>query len=595
MRTIGKLRPSQIITTYGPGAIVELRNISIIIAGLDVWRPDEEKDLVDEPRLVRALGREALYKPAYREDEKGWPIGTIPAYIFPEYYVCPSLKCRRLAKYTEFDMQKQQKFTCKTCKYSIAFPSRFIVACPNGHIDDFPWLDYVHSGASGGCDGPLKLWETGVSGAISDIYVECEKCQKKRSLGPAFNTENGSPTGPCCSRRPWFGPENRDPKKCTQAQRTMLRGASNVYFPIVRSALSIPPWVDPLQMLISKYERDMAKLKTVQDMENYIRFTNKPELARFTSFQLFNELDRRRQRGVESGSTILYEEWEALRQRDPSSGKVHFEIDRVEVPAILNDWVEGLVQVKRLREVRAVLGFSRIDSLGEPGEDVSEPVKMVPLNSAPQNWLPAVETLGEGIFIEFKEKQIRTWEKSPKIGQIASKMETLYGGWRSEKGLKKIVFPGMRYMLLHSISHGLLRQLALECGYSASSLRERIYCSADTTKPMSGILIYTASVDSDGSLGGLVELGDTRRFGHLFANSLHEMAICSSDPLCAGHQPEVQMTLNGAACHACMMASETSCERGNRLLDRNLVVTTFAGSGFEFFSPKLYRGITNGK
>jgi len=145
-------------------------------------------------------------------------------------------------------------------------------------------------------------------------------------------------------------------------------------------------------------------------------------------------------------------------------------------------------------------------------------------------------------------------------------------------------FPGVRYAMLHTLSHLLVRELALECGYNAASIRERIYASTDGDKPQAGILIYTAAADSDGTLGGLVELGKPENLGRLLTQALARAGICSSDPLCSEHDPGKDRSLHAAACHACSFVSETSCERGNRYIDRALVVPTLEIADAAFFS-----------
>jgi hypothetical protein len=195
-----------------------------------------------------------------------------------------------------------------------------------------------------------------------------------------------------------------------------------------------------------------------------------------------------------------------------------------------------------------------------------------------------VEVRGEGIFIELEEKAVTEWEAKPEVQARASAMARTFRAWEIERGVAPSTFPGARYVLLHSLAHILIRQVSLDCGYSASSVRERLYSSADPVRTMAGVLLYTASPDSEGSLGGLVDLGSPQRFTGLFSTALRSATRCSSDPLCADHQPDVHATINAAACHACILASETSCETFNRFLDRNALVPTMAASTLAFFA-----------
>ena len=145
-------------------------------------------------------------------------------------------------------------------------------------------------------------------------------------------------------------------------------------------------------------------------------------------------------------------------------------------------------------------------------------------------------------------------------------------------------FPRLPYVMLHSLAHMLMTTISLDCGYPASSLRERVYAGVDSY----GVLIYTGSSDSEGTLGGLVEAG--RRFPEHLARACLDNLLCSNDPVCAEHIPEASFEgrpLHGAACHGCLLISETSCEQRNDFLDRALVVPTVSVPGAAFFDTTL--------
>jgi hypothetical protein len=155
-----------------------------------------------------------------------------------------------------------------------------------------------------------------------------------------------------------------------------------------------------------------------------------------------------------------------------------------------------------------------------------------------------------------------------------SRLRAAHIRWRNNRnmgGPPEDHWPGDRYLLLHTLSHLLVREIALECGYSSASITERIYSNSERSE--AGILLYTAASDSEGTLGGLVRLADAIQMDRLLRAAFANARRCSSDPLCAEHAPLVtEDTLHGAACHACVFASETTCERGNRFLDRRLIV-----------------------
>ena len=250
-----------------------------------------------------------------------------------------------------------------------------------------------------------------------------------------------------------------------------------------------------------------------------------------------------------------------------------FRIEKSEIPECLKDYIEDVVLVKRLREVLVLQGFRRITP-----ESPSEDDKIfsgyhvegdcISLSKEDLDWYPGIEMLGEGIFIRLKEDRVKEW--AAKNEQYYKEMEDRLK--RSNVDCQNF---SARYVLLHSLSHLLIRQLSIECGYSGASIKERIYSTyPDAGIEMAGILLYTSSSDADGSLGGLVRNGLPKAFERIFKNMLEEASWCSSDPICIESHAQGYDSLNYAACHACTLLPETSCEMRNCLLDRGAVVGT---------------------
>ena len=239
--------------------------------------------------------------------------------------------------------------------------------------------------------------------------------------------------------------------------------------------------------------------------------------------------------------------------------------------------VRGLVVVPELREVRVQVSFSRFDSVGAnlqgefefEGREVKPAVLTLPTGN--ETWLPAAEVRGEGIFVEIDDEAVRAWEEHPLVKQRAEQL------LRAFEADGKGEFPGVRFYLLHSISHLLLTAISLECGYAASAIRERIYCGQPEPQGpnMAGVMLTTGTTGSEGTLGGLVEKG--RRLRHHLREACDLGRLCSNDPVRASHDPSSESSdrrTEGAACHGCLYVAECSCERFNKFLDRALVVPT---------------------
>lgn len=576
---VGKLRPTQVISQHGPGAIVDLPKLSVVIAGLDRWSPHETRDRVGEPRLEAFLGVEGLFRP---------PPGGVPSYPFPEWLVCPHRGCRLLASRESFDWigPPAGEFRCRRSgRHSgrsvvAAFPARFMTACPGGHLDDFPWHDWLHRGAAGNCQGPLQLNDVGRSGSVNDLRVRCEGCDARRSMEGVF--EQGALQG-CSGRRPWLGLSDHE-TDCTERPRVILRGASNAYFAVVASALSIPPYSDPIQMAIDPFRDRLRPLDTADKISQVSEFGLLGDLL---DWYTADEVLAAIQAKATGGERLRPAEYRVfLDPPEPAQPPHEFEVRHVGIPKVADaSRLATVAEATRLREVRALRGFTRIESGIDIGElaDVAElQIDMAPIGPREVTWRPAVELRGEGVFLSLDEQLVTSWENEPETVQQARRLSSSFNEYQSNRTAGLRPFPGMRYVLLHSLAHALIRRLCLDAGYSSSALRERIY-SAAGDEPMSGLLIYTASSDSEGSLGGLVDQAMPERFGKVLVDALHDAQLCAQDPLCGAGELSGHAGLNGAACHACLLLAETSCEASNRFLDRAVLVETLGQFGRWFF------------
>jgi MrfA Zn-binding domain len=292
--------------------------------------------------------------------------------------------------------------------------------------------------------------------------------------------------------------------------------------------------------------------------------------------------------GCDKSQAVKEEEWRAFQTTslkiDPRS---EFKARVGPTPTGVTDWVGRVLLVERLREVRALRGFTRIDPVPDIGDlDEIEAVRagLAPIRRVVTAWLPGVEFRGEGILLQLEEDKLRSWEDIVGTKQLQETLQRANRAWHAERGLQVHVERTPRFVLLHTLSHLVIRQLALECGYSSASLRERIYSTQPGSSPMAGILIYTATPDAEGSLGGLVDQGRPESLGPLIGRAILDAALCANDPLCADRLIGEGGHINGAACHACLLVSETACECGNHYLDRGALVPTVSETSCAFFA-----------
>lgn len=581
----GKLRPSQIVSQFGPGALIDLPSLSMVATGIEDWNTSTARR-VDEPRLAQKLGVGFFRRPPYLRRPSG---GGLPSRVFPRFMVCP--RCHRLAAHKAFEFRERRypEYVCSSPDHpgwqQAVFPARFMVACRRGHLDDFPWHDYVH-GSDNGCNAELRLTDTGRTGAITDLWVHCSvHAEASRNLGQAMGTNARSRLPRCSGLRPWLGVADREP--CDEQIHVILRGASNAYFPVVESSISVPPWSDPIQLIVGEYIDELAKVVSLDDLDGFFKFVNAPALEQFPRERVWSAIERRRS-GQMGSEDLRREEWLSFTRDSGHTGPgAEFQIRPVAVPTELKTFVSGVTQVVRLREVRALRGFTRIDPIpdvGDLGEVDAVNAGLAPLANTRLSWLPGIDQRGEGVFLRLDEAIVREWEDSASVQELHGRHATAQKEWYEARDVQPPRARPARYLLLHSLAHVLIRQLGLECGYASSSLRERIYYDAGAD-PMAGILIYTASADSEGSLGGLVEMSRPEIIGPMMQRALEASKLCANDPLCADRAASATGTqLNGAACHACLLESETSCEVGNNYLDRGVLAGTLRSTGTAFVS-----------
>ena len=611
---VGQTRPSQLIWAYGPGAIVDLMNFSVMTMGIDSWNFGKMTDII-EPRLLaevrKILGPHIAFlktPPVPLEDvpapySSGAFVG-VPVKPFPRWIRC--LSCGRLAPYDSglFEIRGdarygQVEFVHKNCgkakhnKGSDAVPARFLVACQNGHVDDFPWSWYVHRGPAD-CKGALYFKTQRTGARAEDLIVRCDECGAQRTMRDALG---GHFSGVKCRGRHFHLDSFEE---CDETPQVLLVGASNAWFPVSVSALALPTDDNKVDSIVAQFwdalkQFSSSAYDTLEKFQDGLSpLLNVPifqDLRKFPTKDLFSSIKKKgRASSADADEKVDLKtpEWRVLSQKDPPSDYPHFETQSIAAPEGFEDSVQNVVLLNRLRKVNALVGFTRIESQNEILDEEGQTAKRVPISKNDKDWVPAIEVHGEGVFLRFNEEKLAEWERRPGVIKRERTLVKAQKAWASSLGIQSdISFPGVRYVMLHTLSHLLIREMALKCGYSEASLQERIYASKPQAEtPMAGILIYTASPDSDGTLGGLVELGEPSRLGELLNQALDRALVCSSDPFCSTHDGQTDASLHGASCHSCSFVSETSCENCNRYLDRALLVKTFETEDAAFFPEK---------
>lgn len=614
-RRVGTVRPSHLMYTSGVGSLVDLPNFSVLVRGLDDWSYDRvpEVESIAEPRLLAAVRallnsksvtelRPAPWLDGIDSDPKG-PASTIgvPTAPFPAWLRCTV--CNELAPIDSqvfgFENDRPRRphdarFFHSGCPQKrsgrppLAVAARFVLACTSGHLDDFPYVHFVHRG--GGCEEashPRMQMQDHGGNLGANVQIRCVNCGLGRNMREALGVRGEQNLPRCRGRHPHLATFEPDGCDTESPPKVLVVGASNQWFAQTLSALAVPR--TGASELATKVERHWDTFESMpgREMLPYLRTVVAAlrEFERWTDDELWAAVEAHRaavrdgDEAVDGYPDLRAPEWEVFSADVLPDPDDDFALRRYPggLPAGLKDVYADVVQVERLREVRALVGFTRLDS---PDPDDPHLVTRAPLSRSDPSWVPASEVRGEGIFLRVPDDVLSSWEARIESTPAMERHRAAYAEFRKNRYSDRIAgtfdpmkhWPGARYIALHTLSHLLIRTISLDAGYSAASLSERIY-AGDEHEPRAGILIYTAVPDAEGTLGGLVSQGEPDRLLRLTRRALHDAMRCSSDPLCAERLPQPPADfLHGAACHVCLFVSETTCERGNRFLDRRFVV-----------------------
>lgn len=602
------IRRAQLISPWGVGAIVPFpEDESLMIAGLDMWTfgNDKTEFIIKDERLVKRLGVKELRRPADFRDPKSDrknALIKIPAVRFPRWQYCPF--CGTMSKLGYYSAKRKcDKYvwphgrSCAGKKYERRLiPERFIVICPEGHIDDFPIMEWVHKNPENTMlvkdNCRLRRSTGGTSASLSGVFYECS-CGAKRSM--AGTTRNGAldKIYKCKGTKPWLGIEEDTEHPCGQSVKVVQRGGTNVWFADVRSSIYIP------------VDDDDASRRIIKILDDSFEFINNRRIngeidrgiVEFIAHgkhvdpdKLYDAIMRRidnLEDAYEISEDMSEEEYRLAEYnvlvKNSGGDKQGFHSINYSIKAyhpVIQKYFKSISLVPKLRETRALVGFSRLQP--NEGQSIKDKKKMLRIGN--EDWLPAIEVFGEGIFFEFNSDELKKWaEKTGAVAQRARKLSASYNSILTRRNAKSCEL-NAKYVLIHTFAHLLINQLSYECGYGSSSIRERIYCDkGESEHEMYGVLIYTASGDSEGSLGGLVRQGRPNRIEDTIIGAIRNAKWCSADPICIQSTGQGPDNCNLAACHNCALLPETCCENGNRLLDRGLVVGTIEKPEIGYF------------
>lgn len=624
-----EVRASQAVLQYGVGAMVDFPEQTLMTAAPEYW--EDSTDVIHDERLEKLLHVTHFATPKNYGDAKG--ADGVSYVRFPEWYFCP--KCRHFKpmsswvadfkkkgrpKEVESDPYMAKHPRCIDCRQDLVV-ARIVTACECGHIDDFPWIKWVHCQNLGGprsvCSHPELTFKTSATSSegLEGLAVAC-KCGARATLKGAFDKDRlkildektgGEYDFRCTGRHPW----KNEKEQCSLYPSVKQRGSSSVYFSCTESSLVIPPYSSRLTEKIENSRKFQecknaiapniripglpAEVKAAIIETNILNFAQSIALEISASKDKVIEVLRRKWQSGENeeystaGVRYRAEEYEALRGDIALSGDHDdgFVRESTNISEYGLPFLRGISLIHKIREVEALTGFSRLNPARYGGEEESSD-HFVNIKQPETDWYPACQIYGEGIFIEFDAEAINRWRSGN--DEIIKRVNILNENYaKSFIGRSRPRTITSKFLFLHTLSHLLIKQLSFECGYGIASLKERLYCSEEAEgKEMAGILIYTAVGDSEGTLGGLVRQGRSDTFPQLFRKAILSAVTCSNDPVCSLSNGQGRDSLNLSACYSCCLLPETCCEEFNIFLDRGTVVGIYDHRDIGFFSESVW-------
>lgn len=600
---------SQLLLTYGPGAMLDLPNHAVVVSGLQGWNYSGGHKQIEEERLVPLLRQELGLGPEFMglrappemdEERHDTARPAVDVVLFPKWFTvedggatgvsgaAAGETWRRMVEFSQLTISgDRMRFSDDAGKKHEVNPIRFVAACSKGHLEDIEWRWLVHRNGDRSCKRPMFWVERGVSSDPSDISVRCS-CGSRVTMADLYKPKF---LGTCHANSPWLRPTREETDACQEDLRLLPRSATNTYFSQTITIISLTASSDLLLQVIAQHRSTIDAFRTLPNLISILRVgpQTKNDFSKFSDDEIekaIASLDT--SSATPNAQNPRIAEFDTLASGAATighdgAGSVLFAetLSRDGLVGELRSIVQSVVKVNRLREVTCLYGFTRLEPPPSAAESELDEIQLnvggAPLARSIQ-WLPAIEQFGEGIFVHINEAELRNWLAKPAV-QDASRQIYLAETVDAARFGRQERHMGPAYWAIHSLSHALMAEVAMECGYPLSSIKERIYSSGAAQVGRFGLLIYTSTAGAQGTLGGLSETA--YRLPMILDRALRRVELCSNDPVCSEHHVGSALDerpLHGAACHACLLVPETSCEGRNNRLDRTLIARTLLRS-----------------
>ncbi len=616
------------VVPFGVGAIYDYRNYSAVTMSVDEWEIKEnsnrqQKLSIKNPRLLSFVNRILRKREGENFSRVSYlclpPIAfdadmprdltdimlPIPVRKFPSYYTCPTCSALskphptddKLPRCSNADIPSWRASACISQRYKpILEPVRFIGFCSRGHLQDIPWEKIMASACDESCvllktaNPIIYLSDDGNGYGFASLNLTCGHCKKRKNLSglnatkkedKAIRDKNGKKILLCDGNCPWTNDPNEE---CGIPLEVEPRGASRIYLSDQATGLYIPEKENTKHKIHDEYgfinildkkgeEKSEEIIKQLIEIQNLVEISGSlnpdPALTMEQIYQLIVEENQRNSDLLKEDineeieeEDFFFEEYETLKSNFTKEENLYEskEIPLTQFSPVTQKYFASMHEIKTLQSTTALLGFRRSGS-----EDST-----FRASRKKANYLSAYQVSGEGIFMNFEMEKINKWLLDNAEFDKKKMLLKMHADNDFFNHSSRMSEPG--FVMLHTLSHVLMKQISIECGYGLNELQERIYFSSD--KEMAGILIFTSSSDSSGSLGGLVRMIRPEFFDGMFMNAINNSLVCSNDPICEESEGQGSGGLCLAACHACAMVPDLACSTfpKNCFLDRTTLI-----------------------
>ena len=582
------IRLSHLLRHCSVGAIVRGQNYLAAVQDTRCWYeggrapPESEIRYVDQVRNMLGVSERLCTPPDATVSESGEVERgrCVPVVRFPTWMRCP--QCGLLHSKPWKDKPPGQRLVCerrdgKQCDSNLE-QAPWVVVHAAGYMADIPWHSVAHFDKS----APTRRqcppdWTSSYLELVDMVdhrRVRCTRCGAHSKL----------PTVLQFPERAWQQPWIREPPKILSDQPAWLLEINDVrvHASHTSTALVIPPEsrirkgtvVDRLygnsdkRRILKTARTGLQRKRALRTMAREWRCSPSQVEAAMKEiddgYPLYgaipecDDLSRGEYEALVKPEPDFDEDEDFVTKHRTEGWKALAATLGPELRKVVNV-IDRLVEVRRLKEIVVLRGFSRLGEVDAVPPDITRET----------GWLPAIALRGEGVFFTLEESVISDWSRQREL-EIRAEASHQRCEAYTMRSLVEEVDISPRFILLHTLAHSIIRTLEAEAGYPAASLKERIY-SASAPDPMAGVLVYVAVPDEVGSLGGLVEMAEPKRFIRAFRAALDSIEWCSLDPVCSEHEGQGPALLNRAACQACALVPEPSCQYGNVLLDRTFL------------------------